>query len=139
MMSIVSQWDNYAYAEKAQEVKRLESSSRKHDDRKERDAAEARAAKRKRNAAWSQQVETKERRDTRKIKRERKRQWLKTHVSGSSTIQAGKKTDEDGGDGDEDGSNGDWEELAREERMAKKVRRGQVTQKEFDEAFGGLV
>lgn len=138
MMSIVSQWDNYAYAEKAQEVKRLESSSRKH-DRKERDAAEARAAKRKRNAAWSQQVETKERRDTRKIKRERKRQWLKTHVSGSSTIQAGKKTDEDGGDGDEDGSNGDWEELAREERMAKKVRRGQVTQKEFDEAFGGLV
>lgn len=74
----------------------------------------------------------------RKLKRERKRQWLKTQVASSSTTQAGKKTDEGDGDG-EDESNGDWEELAREERMAKKVRRGQVTQKEFDQAFGGLV
>ena len=37
-------------------------------------------------------------------------------------------------DADED----EWEELAREERMAKKVRKGEVSQGEFDLAFGDL-
>lgn len=38
-----------------------------------------------------------------------------------------------------DGEDGnDWEELAREERMAKKVRRGDVSQGNFDKEFAGL-
>jgi ATP-dependent RNA helicase DDX55/SPB4 len=32
----------------------------------------------------------------------------------------------------------DWDELAREERMAKKVRKGNITQGTFDEQFTDL-
>ena len=78
----------------------------------------------------------KEKRDVRKLKKERKRQWLKTQSAGSSTPTGRKKADHD--DGEDEGEN-DWEELAREEKIAKKVRRGQATQKEFDDAFWGLV
>ena len=37
-------------------------------------------------------------------------------------------------DADEDGEGDDWDELAREERMAKKVKKGLVDEKEFEEA-----
>jgi ATP-dependent RNA helicase DDX55/SPB4 len=42
------------------------------------------------------------------------------------------KADSDGGEDD------DWDDLAREERMAKKVRTGNVSHKAFDAEFGGL-
>ncbi|KAG6335633.1 hypothetical protein ID866_3449 [Astraeus odoratus] len=130
-------WDAYSYVDKAQEAKRLASHCKK--DQSEREAAEARAAKRKRNTAWSQQTDMKEKREKRKLKKEKKRKWLKTQAVGGPTGDGSskreKKGEEDDGDEDED----DWEELAKEERMAKKVRRGVVTQKEFDEAFGGLI
>ena len=38
---------------------------------------------------------------------------------------------DDEGEGNED----DWEELAREERMAKKVKKGEIAQLEFDAEF----
>lgn len=38
------------------------------------------------------------------------------------------------GDEDED----DWEALAKEERMAKRVKKGQVSQSEFDAEFADL-
>ena len=38
---------------------------------------------------------------------------------------------DDEGEGNED----DWEELAREERMAKKVKKREITQLEFDAEF----
>ncbi len=32
----------------------------------------------------------------------------------------------------------DWDELAKEERMAKKLRKGEVSQQDFDAAFAEL-
>lgn len=130
-------WDAYAYADKAQEAKRLEALSKKdHANEKEREAAEARSAKRKRNTAWSQQAEVKEKREARRVKKERKRQWLKAQAAGSVTRAA--LTEQNDHETESDGNRDDWEELLKEERMAKKVRRGEATQEEFDEIFGGL-
>ena len=42
-----------------------------------------------------------------------------------------------GASSDDEGAD-DWAELAREERMAKKVKRGAVSQKAFDAEFGDL-
>ena len=39
---------------------------------------------------------------------------------------------------DETEDDDDWDDLAREERMAKKVRKGEVSQKAFDAEFGDL-
>jgi len=39
---------------------------------------------------------------------------------------------------EERGGEDDWDDLAREERLAKKLRKGAVSQKEFDEEFGDL-
>ncbi|KAI6113657.1 DEAD-domain-containing protein [Pisolithus croceorrhizus] len=130
-------WDAYAYADKAQEAKRLEAASKKdHTNEKEREAAEARSTKRKRNTAWSHQAEAKEKKETRKLKKERKRQWLKAQAAG--TVGCIALTEQNSHETESDGDRDDWEELLKEERMAKKVRRGEAKQKEFDEIFSGL-
>ncbi|OJA19027.1 hypothetical protein AZE42_00371 [Rhizopogon vesiculosus] len=49
-------WDSYSYADKAQEAKRIEERPKKEAPKQD---SETRAAKRKRNAAWSQKVEIK--------------------------------------------------------------------------------
>ncbi|KIJ70539.1 hypothetical protein HYDPIDRAFT_23639 [Hydnomerulius pinastri MD-312] len=127
-------WDAYAYADKAQEAKRVEDRPEKEKEAsKGKESAEVRAAKRKRNAAWSQQVDNKEERESRKLKRERKRQWLKAQAS-TGTAQGAERREE----GDSEDEEDDWDELAKEERLAKKVRKGAATQKEFDAAFGDL-
>ncbi len=47
-----------------------------------------------------------------------------------------KRGQEDTGESEEDGD--DWEALAKEERMAKRVKKGQVSQREFDAEFADL-
>jgi ATP-dependent RNA helicase DDX55/SPB4 len=80
--------------------------------------------KRKANSAWSKHTERKEEKVLRKEKRIRKRKWLKStgeNVPGTSNHEE-----------DQD----DWQELAREERMAKKVKKGEIDQHAFDAEFG---
>ncbi|KAG1754064.1 DEAD-domain-containing protein [Suillus paluster] len=125
-------WTSYSYADKAQETKRIEEGSKKEAPKHE---SETRAAKRKRNAAWSQQVDNKEEKDNRRTKKARKRQWLKSQMVGSGDSKGALQTDKAG---PESSGEDDWDELAREERLAKKLRRGAVSQKEFDEEFGDL-
>jgi ATP-dependent RNA helicase DDX55/SPB4 len=126
-------WDSYSYVDKAQEAKRIEEDSKKA---VVKHSSETRAAKRKRNAAWSQQADDKEDKDKRRVQKARKRQWLKSQsvVSGDSkgALQTG------GAKPEESGGEDDWDELAREERLAKKLRKGAVSQKEFDQEFGDL-
>lgn len=56
----------------------------------------------------------------RRTKKERKKEYLK---------RKSEQVDKEDDDVD------DWDELAAEERMAKKVRKGKVNQKEFDDMF----
>ncbi|KAI0082790.1 DEAD-domain-containing protein [Panus rudis PR-1116 ss-1] len=126
-------WDTYAYAEKAKEEKRLAEMA--NEDAKRAELAKkkaARAEKKAANTAWSDQVAKKEERERRKEKKDKKRKWLKAQQE--LKVVEPKSTDATKDGGDED----DWEELAREERMAKKVKKGHISQSDFDMEFSGL-
>ena len=130
-MHLTLQWSTYAYKDKLKEQKRLaeqqpevvaQRSSAKNQ------ARIARAEKKKHNASWSSQVEQRKERDKRREKKTKKRLWVKEQQrSGPSGDQPESEDDED-----------DAADLAEEERMAKKVRKGQITQDHFDAAFGEL-
>ncbi|KAH0839733.1 DEAD-domain-containing protein [Lanmaoa asiatica] len=126
-------WNAYAYADKAQEAKRRKSRS---EPEVQKETTETRAAKRKRNIPWSQQAANKEQKEKRKLKRDRKRQWLKSQATANrnATTPVRSQSVEDSRRDDED----DWDELAKEERLAKKVRKGTATQQVFDAEFGDL-
>ncbi|KAJ6546938.1 P-loop containing nucleoside triphosphate hydrolase protein [Mycena capillaripes] len=127
-------WNSFAYLDKAQEAKRLAEGAAAAtvlDTEREKRRAE-RAEKQKMNVAWSDKVVKKEEREKRRDKKVKKRKWQKTQTGDDSK-------QEDGGHGEhgeeavDEGD--DWEELAREERMAKKMRKGDVSQKAFDAEF----
>ncbi|KAI0647247.1 P-loop containing nucleoside triphosphate hydrolase protein [Trametes meyenii] len=131
-------WNTYAYIDKAQEAKRLAEANRPSPSAEElRKRQVERAEKKKANTAWSSQMKRKEEREKRKDKKDRKKKWSKTQV-GSTGDQPGSKRSlqESTEDSGEDGN--DWEELAREERMAKRVKKGHVSQSEFDSEFADL-
>ncbi|KAJ7915570.1 DEAD-domain-containing protein [Mycena leptocephala] len=121
----VVDWNSFAYLDKAQEAKRLvegAAAATVLDAEREKRRAQ-RAEKQKTYVAWSDKVAKKEEREKRREKKGKKRKWLKTQTA-------------DGGHGDEAVDEGDdWEEIAREERMAKKMRKGDVSQKAFDAEF----
>ncbi|KAG6916097.1 hypothetical protein DXG01_008424 [Tephrocybe rancida] len=135
-------WDTYAYADKAQEVKRVAASlaekSQREEDKELRRAA--RADKKKANAAWSVQTQRKDEKDLRKEKRTRKKKWLRAQaqaaVAPAPSETSLKRSRQDGDGSDSDDDRDDWDELAREERIAKKVKKGDIKQKAFDAEFG---
>lgn len=95
-----------------------------------------RVAKGRLNAAWSNQTFKRETRDKRKEKKAKKKQWLKSQQpqpSSSTPLVPQKRHVE--ADDDDDSNEDDWAELAREERMAKKVRKGEMSRLEFDTEF----
>ncbi|EAU84793.2 ATP-dependent rRNA helicase spb4 [Coprinopsis cinerea okayama7 len=135
-------WDEYSYSDPAQESKRLQtlqtSKSAEAKEEKQRQARE-RAMKKKASAPWSEQAGRKDEKAKRREKKIAKRKWLK--AQDSSAAAAGAKRPREGGDASDDGGDGDgddWDELAREERMAKKVKKGEIPQKVFDAEFGDL-
>ena len=73
-----------------------------------------------RAVAWSNKVEAKERKVERKLKKDRKKEFLK------------RQRDEPEGGKDDDDDVDDWDDLAAEERLAKKVRKGKMSQRDFD-------
>lgn len=139
------QWNEFAYADKAQEAKRLvagAAAATERDNEREKRRAD-RAEKKKLNSAWSEKVGKREVRDKRKEKMTRKRKWLKanatlTTAEEPSTTSLKRLREDETGSGDDDDAD-DWADLEREERMAKKVRKGQVSQKAFDAEFGDLI
>ncbi|PFH52747.1 hypothetical protein AMATHDRAFT_73879 [Amanita thiersii Skay4041] len=129
-------WDDFSYTDKAREIKRL-SAKTTADAKHVEDRGKGRTEKEKKrqNAAWSEQMAKKEERERRKEKKTKKKQWLKaqTESANNETMPGGKRSHDNDSNGDDD-----WEELAREERMAKKVKRGEISQKDFDAEFGDL-
>ncbi|KAI0709464.1 DEAD-domain-containing protein [Earliella scabrosa] len=130
-------WNAYAYADKAQEAKRLADASKPAPSEETIEKRKAdRAEKQKANAAWSNKARQKEGREKRREKKDRKKKWQKTQASVGA--EAGAKRGREGAV-DESGDEGDdWEELAREERMAKRVKKGHLSQSEFDAEFADL-
>ena len=82
-------------------------------------------------------LDKREEKERRKDKKKLKRKWLKeqTDVTVAEENQISAKRARDGVDDDDDD---DWAELAREEKMAKRVRKGGLSEKDFDAQFGDL-
>ena len=131
------QWANYSYLDKAQEAKRLAESAKPALSAEEVEKRkELRAEKRKANAAWSDKTRRKEEREKRREKKDRKRKWEKANTAQAGTKRGLGDVNED--EGTSGGEGDDWDELVREERMAKRVKKGQVSQSEFDAEFADL-
>ncbi|KIY42929.1 DEAD-domain-containing protein [Fistulina hepatica ATCC 64428] len=140
-------WITYNYADPAQEAKRL--AAKPVDEAEHQHKKREWEEKKKNHAAWSNKSLRKEEREKRKEKRKKKKRWHdaqqkaskgassavpNTDMSGGGTL-AGKRSRSNSRSHD-DGD--DWDALAREERMAKKVRQGNVSQKAFDAEFTDL-
>lgn len=95
-----------------------------------------RLARKKANVSWSDQTLKREAREKRKEKKVKKKQWLKSQQPqpSSSGPAIPQKRGLEVNDEDVD-SEDDWAELAREERMTKKVKKGEMNQLEFDAEF----
>jgi len=133
------QWDAYAYSDDAQEKKRVQGleNRAKVSVENQKNKAE-RLAKKKSNTAWSSQTLKRETRDKRKEKKTKRKQWLKSQQSQPSSFASASVVPQKRGlEAEVEGecSEDDWAELAREERMAKKVKKGDITQLEFDAEF----
>ena len=112
----------YAYADTAQEAKRLSTAKATSSQ----DMREKRPPKNKsQNVAWSNKIIRTEEREQRKEKKDRKRKWLRSQQQSTEAGQVPNGDD-------------DWEELAREERMAKKLKKGGISQSDFDKEFADL-
>ena len=91
--------------------------------------AKERARQKQKNGAWSKQNAKKQEKSKKKEKRDMKRQRLKLQGEQPNGSKSPKRPAEEGDD---------WDELAREERMMKKVKRGEIASEDFDRQFGGL-
>ncbi|TFL00460.1 ATP-dependent rRNA helicase spb4 [Pterulicium gracile] len=135
------EWDAFAYKDKVQEAKRLETlaaDKTAHALKQQEKRHKDRAQQKKVNAAWSDKTSHKELKEKRREKRISKAKWVRANPpKGAGAGEKRSRSDsEEGEGGEEDGD--DWDDLAKEERMAKKVRKGHATQKDFDLAFGDL-
>ena len=126
------QWDSYAYADAAKEAKRSRLAGITEHSSKEFNLAD----KKRKNAAWSTQKDRKEGKQRRLEKKLSKKKWLAFKNAETSEGKLDKKRSLNEVDDDDDDD--DWEDLAREEKLAKRVKKGKASQQEFDELFGAL-
>lgn len=96
--------------------------------------------KKQKNAAWSLKASKEEEREKRRDKRKAKKKWERAQeaasVKAAEEQVTGKRQREDAKAAADDSD--DWADLAREEKMAKRLRQGTVSQKEFDAEFADL-
>ena len=110
----------YAYRDKRREAKRVQELAVKRSsvaDEERQRLRKERREKKKRNAAWSSKTLQKEQRDQRREKKGRKRAWTKVVKATDTSTKQDEHVDNDT-DGEQD-----WEELKKEDRLAKKVKR----------------
>ncbi|EJF66036.1 DEAD-domain-containing protein [Dichomitus squalens LYAD-421 SS1] len=132
-------WNSYSYADKAQEAKRLAESAKPVPSAEEVEQRKGlRAEKRKANTSWSDKMRRKEEREKRREKKDRKRKWERANQAHAGTKRGLGDIDMDGEKGNDEDGGDDWDALAREERLAKRVKKGQLSQTEFDAEFGDL-
>ena len=129
--------DSIPYQDKQREAARLrqkESDVVKMDpNKRKRSAASAAAAA---TTSWSDKKDQQAKRKERKDKKEAKR----SAIAKAKLQEAIASSDEDNGGGgeqrDDEQDNDDWEDLQKEARLAKKLKRGKITQGDFDRELG---
>lgn len=138
------QWDDFKYADQAQEAKRVAAAAEAKEEaklEKERRQLEH-VKKKKKNTAWSEKLGKRQEKEKRRGKRISKKNWLKSQevvpTMGSEKLLGKRQRNGSNEDTDAPNDNDDWAELAHEEKMAKRLRKGNISQKDFDTEFGGL-
>ncbi|CAE6446046.1 unnamed protein product [Rhizoctonia solani] len=134
-------WDMIPYLDKTREAQRqvalrtaLETAEARQ---RERDATrEQRMLRKKKNSAWSNNVDRAQAREIRKEKKGRKREWLKKQKNATVQTETQDKVSDDSGDDDDDDQ--DWEELKAEERATKKMKRSGKEQPETIASYDDL-
>ncbi|KAF8655290.1 hypothetical protein AX16_003189 [Volvariella volvacea WC 439] len=130
-------WDRYAYMDEGQEAKRLKELSNQSERSKEfAKKILEREEKKRINVPWSNKVVKKDEKEKRKEKKKKKKQWLESQAKSQSGSSL--KRSHNDVMSNEDEQKDDWAELRREERMAKRLKQGQMTQQEFNKEFAGL-
>jgi ATP-dependent RNA helicase DDX55/SPB4 len=132
-----TQWDKYSYADKAQEAKRLKSASevQSSNDSKRRQSTSTNS--KKDHVSWSKQLAKKDVREKRRVQKVRKKAWVASSRPGEEREEhtALKRTRADSEEKnvvDSAEALDDWVSLAEEERLAKKLKKGKISQAEFD-------
>jgi ATP-dependent RNA helicase DDX55/SPB4 len=97
-----------------------------------------RADKKQKNSAWSEKIKRQEERGKRREKRKIKAKRIKSQESSASAANTDNQLKRQASEMDPDHDEDDWAEIAREEKLAKRVRKGIVSQEEFDCEFGDL-
>lgn len=115
-------WDAFKYTDKMREAKRLRELKEYQEKLKQ---AKPQQFKKKTNTAWSEKTDAKERKLVRKEKKQAKKEFLKKEAL--EQVENKKRQLEE--------EKEDWEELAEEERMYKKVRKGKMDKNAFEEMF----
>jgi ATP-dependent RNA helicase DDX55/SPB4 len=114
-------WDTFKYADKMREAKRLRELKEYQDKMKQAKPQ----PKKKTNTAWSEKTDAKERKIVRKEKKQAKKEFLKKQAL--EEVENKKRELEEAKE--------DWEELAEEERLFKKVKKGKMDKNAFEEMF----
>ncbi|CAO3686778.1 unnamed protein product [Rhizopus stolonifer] len=112
-------WNTYKYADKMKEAKR----QRELTEEKQKPQHQQKNKK----LAWSDKMDAKERKSIRKEKKEKKKEYLKKQAEEEK--EKTKRTLEEEDDDD------DWDDLAEEQRQFKKMKKGQLDKKAFDDMF----
>ena len=124
------QWDKYAYADKAQEAKRLKSATVQRSNDSKRFLSHSK----KDHIPWSKQVAKKDARDKRRVEKTRKKAWMaSTRLGEGHTALKRTRADSEEIAVDSTEASDDWTSLAEEERLAKKLKKGKISQAEFDD------
>ncbi|CAG8500563.1 6557_t:CDS:10 [Ambispora leptoticha] len=130
--------DEYKFLDKAREKKRLKKLAESREKTITTGTNDGKR-NRKNNMPWSEKQMAKERKIKRKLKKERKREYLKKQKM--DEVKSGNNNSSgqiDNSEDDELEMEAEWEELQREERLAKKVRRGQMNEDEFEKEVGNM-
>jgi ATP-dependent RNA helicase DDX55/SPB4 len=121
------QWSTYAYNDPAQESKRLSVAAERQ--KVVQTETEKKPKHKRSETAWSKQIAKKEEKEKRREQKVRKRKWLRNQDLEKHVKPKAPCTSDDVDDVN------DWEELAKEERMAKKMKKGQISQSGFEKEF----
>jgi len=130
------QWDKYPYADKAQEAKRLKSAAEVQSSNDSKRLSTNTNSK-KDYISWSKQLAKKDAREKRRVQKVRKKVWMTSSRLGEGRKEhtALKRTRADSEEKNVDSAEealDDWASLAEEERLAKKLKKGKISQAEFD-------
>jgi ATP-dependent RNA helicase DDX55/SPB4 len=129
------QWDTYSYADKSQEAKRIKPSSAQVQR-----SSDFKSTSKRDHMPWSKQLSKKDVKEKRRAKKAKKREWLaSTRLGEKHTGLKRTRTDSEEKMADSGEGEDDWASLAEEERLAKKLKKGKISQAEFDATtFTGL-